>query len=180
VADVVTSANKRELPSLARPEPSWDWDDIRTWCLRSARRYVTGAAAEDVAHDALLRAWTARAECRRPDDPWPWLKRIVHNEAMRHLNLAASEALPIDGEPSAPDGRLETLLDREALTTLIGGLPESDRVLLRMHYELDLSVASLAAALGAPEGAVKVRLHRARRRLRASLEETRAAARDSG
>jgi RNA polymerase sigma factor (sigma-70 family) len=108
------------------------------------------------------------------------LKRIVHNEAMRHLNLATSDALPMDGEPSAPDGRLETVLDREALTTLIGGLPESDRVLLRMHYELDLSVASLAAALDAPEGAVKVRLHRARQRLRARLEKTRAAASDSG
>ena len=133
-----------------------------------------------MAHDALLRAWAARADCRQPDDPWPWLKRIVHNEAMRHLNVARSEALPADGEPGAPDGRLDTILDREALTTLIGKLPESDRVLLRMHYELDLSVASLAAALDAPEGAVKVRLHRARQRLRARLEETRADARDSG
>jgi RNA polymerase sigma-70 factor (ECF subfamily) len=153
---------------------------MRTWCLRSARRYVAGAAAEDVAHEALLRAWSARADCRRPDDPWPWLKRIVHNEAMRHLSLLVSEALPPGCEPSAPDERLETVLDRAALTTLMGALPESDRALLRMHYELDLSVAALAAALDAPEGAVKVRLHRARRRLRATLEESRAASRDSG
>jgi DNA-directed RNA polymerase specialized sigma24 family protein len=106
-----------------------------------------------VAHEALLRAWAARAHCRRPDDPWPWLKRIVHNEAMRHISHLTSEAVPLGGEPSAPDARLETVLDRAALITLIGQLPESDRVLLRMHYELDLSVASLAAALDAPEGA---------------------------
>lgn len=133
-----------------------------------------------MAHEALLRAWAARAHCRRPDDPWPWLKRIVHNEAMRHISHLTSEAVPLGGEPSAPDARLETVLDRAALITLIGQLPESDRVLLRMHYELDLSVAALAAALDAPEGAVKVRLHRARRRLRATLEESRAASRDSG
>jgi RNA polymerase sigma factor (sigma-70 family) len=99
---------------------------------------------------------------------------------MRHLSLLTSDALPLGGEPSAPDQRLETVLDRASLNALVGALPESDRVLLRMHYELDLSVASLAAALDAPEGAVKVRLHRARRRLRASLEESRAVSRHSG
>jgi RNA polymerase sigma-70 factor, ECF subfamily len=137
-------------------------------------------AAEDVAHEALLRAWSARADCRRPEDPWPWLKRIVHNEAMRHLAVLGATALPSDAEPCAPDERLERVLDRAALATTIGALSRSDRALLRMHYELDLSVASLAEALDVPAGAVKVRLHRARARLRASLERAQVASSEGG
>jgi RNA polymerase sigma factor (sigma-70 family) len=137
-------------------------------------------AVEDVAHEALLRAWAARADCTRPEDPWPWLKRIVHNEAMRHLSVVSSDALPFQGERAAPDPRLENVLDSAALAATIGTLSQSDRALLRMHYELDLSVASLAEALNVPKGAVKVRLHRARGRLRANLEQSRAATSDSG
>lgn len=141
---------------------------------------MTGVAAEDVAHEALLRAWAARGDCKRPEDPWPWLKRIVHNEAMRHLSMLPADALPTDVERSAPDGRLEKVLDRAALATLLGRLPSSDRRLLSMHYELDMSVTSLGAALNVPEGAVKVRLHRARERLRANLEQSAAGSPDSG
>ena len=141
---------------------------------------MTGVAAEDVAHEALLRAWAARADCKRPEDPWPWLKRIVHNEAMRHLSMLPADALPTEVELSAPDGRLEKVLDRAALATMLGRLPSSDRRLLSMHYELDTSVTSLGAALNVPEGAVKVRLHRARERLRANLEQSAAGSPDSG
>lgn len=133
---------------------------------------MTGVAVEDVAHEALLRAWAARASCKRPEDPWPWLKRIVHNEALRHLDVVRSDALPFEDELAVPDRRLDNVLDRAGLAAMIGTLPKSDRALLRMHYELDLSVSSLAEALDVPAGAVKVRLHRARERLRANLEQT--------
>jgi len=133
-----------------------------------------------VAHEALLRAWAARADCKRPDDPWPWLKRIVHNEAMRHLSGLAPDAPPSELEMSAPDDRLEDVLDRASLATMLDRLPRSDRLLLSMHYELDMSVTSLGVALNVPEGAVKVRLHRARARLRANLEQSAAASPDTG
>jgi RNA polymerase sigma factor (sigma-70 family) len=143
---------------------------MRAWSVRSARRYVSGGAAEDVAHEALLRAWRNRFTCRQPDNPWPWLRQIVHNEALRHLaNVAASEAEPADSEVGNDDRRLEQVLDRLSFASTISTLPRTERSLLRMYYELDMSVASLATLLGVPEGAVKVRLHRARSRLRANL-----------
>ncbi|HEV2726999.1 MAG TPA: sigma-70 family RNA polymerase sigma factor, partial [Solirubrobacterales bacterium] len=45
-------------------------------------------------------------------------------------------------------------------------LSERDRKLLEMKYEEDLTQAMIARRLGIPEGTVKVRLHRARNRLR--------------
>jgi len=45
-------------------------------------------------------------------------------------------------------------------------LSDRDRRLLRMKYEEDLTQAAIAHRLGIPEGTVKVRLHRARNKLR--------------
>ena len=145
----------------------WNWDDVRVWCVRAARRYVAPAEAEDVAQEALLRAWRHRHACRQPQHPWPWLARIIHNEAMRYL-ARAPDTVSFPGE--APDDRcVEEVGDRLALESMIGELPEPDRVVLRLHYELDLSVASMAQVLDVSEGAVKVRLHRARTKLRSTL-----------
>ncbi len=88
--------------------------------------------------------------------------------------------MPAEDEQWASDQQLQDVLDRAALATTLGSLSDSDRTLLRMHYELDMSVTSLARALDVPEGAVKVRLHRARGRLRTDLERARAASSDSG
>jgi RNA polymerase sigma-70 factor (ECF subfamily) len=45
-------------------------------------------------------------------------------------------------------------------------LSERDRKLLAMRYVEDLTQAAIARRLGIPEGTVKVRLHRARKKLR--------------
>lgn len=45
-------------------------------------------------------------------------------------------------------------------------LSDRDRLLLQMKYEEDLTQAAIARRLGIPEGTVKVRLHRARNKLR--------------
>ncbi|HET7506781.1 MAG TPA: sigma-70 family RNA polymerase sigma factor, partial [Solirubrobacterales bacterium] len=45
-------------------------------------------------------------------------------------------------------------------------LSDRDRQLLEMRYEEDLTQATIATRLGIPEGTVKVRLHRARAKLR--------------
>jgi RNA polymerase sigma-70 factor, ECF subfamily len=145
----------------------WNWDDVRVWCVRAARRYVEPGAAEDVAHEALIRAWRNRHACRQPQHPWPWLARIIHNEAMRYLERVP-DTVSVTGD-SCDDSCVEDAGDRLSLESMIGGLPEADRVVLRLHYELDLSVASMAQVLDVSEGAVKVRLHRARTRLRSTL-----------
>ena len=55
------------------------------------------------------------------------------------------------------------LADLHAALDLLG---ERDRRLLEMKYEEDLTQGMIARRLGIPEGTVKVRLHRAREKLR--------------
>jgi RNA polymerase sigma-70 factor, ECF subfamily len=52
------------------------------------------------------------------------------------------------------------------LHAALARLSEPDRKLLEMRYEEDLTQAAIARRLGIPEGTVKVRLHRARNKLR--------------
>lgn len=52
------------------------------------------------------------------------------------------------------------------LHAALGRLSERDRRLLEMKYGEDLTQATIARRLGIPEGTVKVRLHRARNKLR--------------
>jgi DNA-directed RNA polymerase specialized sigma24 family protein len=94
------------------------------------------------------------------------LARILHNEAMRYLNRAPD--CEVMAEPACP-GSLDEVLERLTVGAMVRALPEGDRVVLRLHYELDLSVTSMARVLEVSEGAVKVRLHRARARLRTAM-----------
>src|SRR5215210_820830 len=120
-----------------------------------------------------MRAWRKRANCRTPSAPLPWLLQITRNEAMRlasrRSRRQASE-IP-DAEPeAAPVADAETPLDRTltsvATEQALSILGEDERRLLRLRYEQDLTQGQVAAALGVPEGTVKVRLHRVRARLR--------------
>jgi RNA polymerase sigma-70 factor (ECF subfamily) len=131
--------------------------------------------AEEAVQEALMRAWRKRSACRTPTAPLPWLLQITRNEAMRlaarRSRRQASE-VP-DAEPDAVPAEpptVESALDR-ALTTLateqaLSVLGPDERKLIRLRYEEDLTQGQVAAALGVPEGTVKVRLHRVRARLR--------------
>lgn len=63
----------------------------------------------------------------------------------------------------------ERMVERLDVQAAIAGLDEADRRLLHLRYVDDLVQPLVAQRLGIPEGTVKVRLHRARNRLRALL-----------
>ena len=99
----------------------------------------------------------------------------IHILGMLDDRVASPSEIP-EAEPEAvPGAALETPLDR-ALTSVateqaLSALGEDERRLLRLRYEEDLTQGQVAAALGVPEGTVKVRLHRVRARLRSSASD---------
>ena len=163
-----TSAQNRPAAAF------WESESARGRCLREAWRILGNRDdAEEAVQEALVRAWRKREACRTPATPLPWLLQITRNEAMRlaarRSRRQASE-IP-DAEPeAAPDGASETPLERTltsvATEQALSSLGEDERRLLRLRYEDDLTQGQVAAALGVPEGTVKVRLHRVRARLR--------------
>jgi len=129
--------------------------------------------AEDVAQEAMLRAYRhvdgLRGEAR------PWLLAIVRNACMTWLkanrpaelagalDLEAAEAQLDPGE--GPDALLLRKVDRRILNEAIAALPPQFREVLVLRELEDLAYKDIARIVGAPLGTVMSRLWRARRLL---------------
>jgi RNA polymerase sigma-70 factor (ECF subfamily) len=152
------------------------------------RAYLVGlthcrATADDLLQEAFMKLHNARAVYVRGADPLPWMYTIAHrtflDDARRRkrarVNGTADGTVPdiatgIDGrrddessEPSTPHELTAAL--REA----IGRLPEPQRSAFELTKLERTPVADAAAQLGITVGAVKLRAHRALKRLRAEL-----------
>jgi RNA polymerase sigma-70 factor (ECF subfamily) len=144
--------------------------------------------ARDAVQDAFVSAFRSfdgfEGECRVST----WLHRIAVNAALMRLRSRRrkpeepiEDLLPTfleDGHhachPHEWRDDAESLLlrqeEREFVRACIDRLPESYRTVLLLRDIEDLDTAEVARALGLSEGAVKVRLHRARQALRTLLE----------
>lgn len=133
-----------------------------------AYRYASNPSeAEDIAQDALLRAWRRRSTLRDSDRRNQWLATIVRNEAFRqHARPRPDPTATIELQEGAEDERVLATVESADLHAAMRRLSERDRRLLEMRYGEDLTQSAIATRLGIPEGTVKVRLHRARDKLR--------------
>jgi RNA polymerase sigma-70 factor (ECF subfamily) len=119
----------------------------------------------------LLRAWRRRDSLRNTERRGEWLTTIVRNEAFRHRSRIRPEPIPtIEMREGEDDERVLATVERADLHAALSRLEESDRRLLMLRYAEDLTQAAIARLLEIPEGTVKVRLHRARDKLRRAFE----------
>jgi RNA polymerase sigma-70 factor (ECF subfamily) len=142
--------------------------------------------AEDAAQDTVIKVYQNLKNFRGDSQFRTWVLSIARNEGLGRLRKAASRREDsLDAETDEQTGDYtpailtswkevpSTALEQKELGALlrqaIEGLPEIYRnvVLLRDIEEMD--VRETAAALGITEGAVKVRLHRARALLQRDL-----------
>lgn len=72
-------------------------------------------------------------------------------------------------EPAYSDESLEAI-ERTSFAARLALLSDDERRILLLRYDADLTQPAIAAVLGIPEGTVKVRLHRARGKLRTLVE----------
>lgn len=152
-------------------EDGWEWDDAHRVCLRFAYRYAKNPSeAEDIAQDALLRAWRRRSTLRDSGSRKQWLATIVRNEAFRqHARLRPDPVDTMENEVGIDDERVLATVERADIHAALECLNERERQLVRLRYEEDLTQAGIAHRLGIPEGTVKVRLHRVRNKLRREI-----------
>jgi RNA polymerase sigma-70 factor, ECF subfamily len=129
--------------------------------------------AEDVAQEAYLRVHRSLRTFRGDSSFRTWLYRIVANTAMTYLRKRGRFG-DVAEEPDtvlrlADAGSSEDEVDLDHVRVALGTLPDSQRVILLMKDAYGFSCREIAGEMGVSEGAVKVRLHRARRRLKDSL-----------
>ena len=144
-----------------------------------ARRLTqTHADAEDVAQEALVRAYRAlftydrdriRAMRLRP-----WLARIVLNVQRNRVRNRRREP-PLEHEPAAPTAERPDVLaaahaGARELGRLLARLPDDVRTAIVLRHVIGLPYAEVADALDRPVGTVKAQVHRGLRSLRTQLE----------
>lgn len=121
----------------------------------------------DAVQETLMLAWQHREDLREGASFKPWLTRILVNTCNTMLRKRARARLVLLDEVIVPTGDADTLPLRDALDRL----PQDLRVATVLHYLEGFSVREIAEMLDTPENTVKMRLMRARRRLRGMLSE---------
>lgn len=141
------------------------------------RRLGDRDAAEDATTEVFVVAWR-RADAVPAGEPLPWLygvaRRVLANHRRGDARRRALDELVVAAPSVAADAVVPDLagavVDRDALRAGLAALSEGDReVVLLVAWE-GLTVAEAAVVLGCRRSAAAVRLHRARKRLRAALD----------
>jgi RNA polymerase sigma-70 factor (ECF subfamily) len=133
-----------------------------------------GHAAEDIVQDASLKAWRKVGQLRPGADMQPWFLGIVANECRSFRRSSWWSVIrQSDPEPpQTPDGN--SFAASADLRRAIARLKHRRRLLLVLHWYLDMPIAEVAVITRSSEDAVKSELSRAVRQLRSLLggEET--------
>jgi RNA polymerase sigma-70 factor, ECF subfamily len=134
--------------------------------------------ARDVVQETYMRAYRGLGRFRGDAQFSTWLYRITANCANTHLGrrirhrhdeLADDEPLVDDRPEADPQQRAENELLRSRLRDALADLPPRLRAVVVLRDVYDLPHEAIASELGISESAAKVRLHRARRKLREAL-----------
>ncbi len=138
--------------------------------------------AMDVTQDAMLRFFSTLNSFDAARRVQPWLFTIVRNQVrdlwrqrQRRPADAVGESDVLVGQLVAPQPSPEADLHRQELRRRIwralATLTADKREIIVLRDYHDLSYSDIAEVLGIPVGTVMSRLHGARRRLRARIEE---------
>jgi RNA polymerase sigma-70 factor (ECF subfamily) len=132
------------------------------------------ADAEDVCHDAFVRAAERLDDCRQPDRFLQWLCAIVRNRAhnilararVRRASPLESHSVPSRDNP-ARDAELSELRGR--LERALAALPAIQREVVLLHDLHGLTHDEIADVIGSSSGMSRQHLFKARKRLRGTL-----------
>lgn len=170
-------------PELVRAAQSGDRDALEDLIARSYRPAYTLALrllgnpddAAEATQEAYVRVVRSIKGFREPAAFPTWLFRIVSNVCMSQMRKRGRQdvpmELPVDADIRAIDVE-EMAVDRVfsgVVEQHIRALPATYRAVVVLRDVYDLSGEDVARILGISAGAVKVRLHRAHRKLRDDL-----------
>lgn len=143
-----------------------------------ARSNCTGAAAEDIVQDVMMRVWHKSDQF----DPTratasAWIYRIARN---RHVDIVRRTARPVpeplkveDPPEPPPEDRLALETETGRLRAALSRLQPKQRVMVEAAYLGERTHAEISADTGLPLGTVKSRIRLAMDRLRHELKDLR-------
>lgn len=137
---------------------------------------ITGneAQAEDLAHDAFIRAAGRFGDLRDPGAFGPYLKKTVVNLANSFFRRRRVERAYVEAQTRAPEVRREAVehdpAEREDMWRRLIILPPRQRAAIVLRFYEDMTEQQTADMLGCPVGTVKSLVSRGLDALRREVE----------
>lgn len=153
--------------------------DVETFCGHEYPRIVgiltlycrDQAVAEELAQEALARAWARWDKVSKLDSPQAWLYRVAINLAndllRRRMAERRARARMDDPQRRPAEPSAEAVAVRDAVSSL----GRRQRTVIVLHHFLDLSLPEVADVMDVPLSTVKSLARRGRLRLRELLDE---------
>jgi RNA polymerase sigma-70 factor (ECF subfamily) len=165
--------------------------------FRVAHRFFgERAAVEDAAQEIFLKAFSELSRFRGEGSFEGWMTRIATNTCLNLVrsagrrpefasaDLSEDENEWMDRQLAAASANEHTVEDRMVASDLAGRLletlPAEDRMVVTMIDGEEASIKDVAESTGWSESKVKVRAHRARKRMREAVEKLMSAGRGLG
>lgn len=158
-------------------------DQFRPRVLRYLTRLVGEADAEDQTQSVMLKVSEGLAGFRGESSVSTWIYRIATNVALDKLRQKRAQPLPEtayefnedDLPPAAHADSVEETAIRGEMSACIGEfvahLPENYKTVMILSDLEGFKNGEIAAMLGVTVDTVKIRLHRAREKLRKDLQD---------
>ncbi len=129
--------------------------------------------AEDLTQETFERFYVKNMTFPSEDDAKYWLLRVAKNLALNHIRRNKREIqmiekikkVPVDNSQKEGIGKLIEEENKKEVRLAINQLPENLRLVIQLKEFSDLDYKSIGKVLGISETNVKVRVHRARKKL---------------
>lgn len=129
------------------------------------------ALADDIAQDALVRAYVASGSFLGLSKFSTWLFRIAYNCYIDHCRKPRREEAPVE---EAANLQADDTSDRsfryQQLYQALEKLPEKEKAAIALFYFEDRSIKEISAILNMPQGTVKYQLSMGRNHLKQYIE----------
>jgi RNA polymerase sigma-70 factor (ECF subfamily) len=136
--------------------------------------------AEEVAQDVFIKAYKYLADFRGASKFTTWLYTIVNNTCISFLRKKKLDIHPLDNENvfeaanNQDSGMRADIVEQKSKLAMvndaIGLLTADDAQVITLFYKAEQSLEETARVLGIEVNTAKVRLHRARARLKEKME----------
>lgn len=129
--------------------------------------------AEDLTQETFERFYVKNMSFPSEDDAKYWLLRVAKNLALNHIRRNKREIqmiekikkVPVDNSQKEGIGKIIEEENKKEVRLAISQLPENLRLVIQLKEFSDLDYKSIGKVLGISETNVKVRVHRARKKL---------------
>lgn len=137
--------------------------------------------AEEVAQDVFVKAYRSLADFKGGSKFSTWIYTIAHNTAITYLRKKKQKILAIDDESAFMQlenqesdfkaNQVEDKSRKDMVNRAIDMLPPDDAQIITLFYKGDQSLDEIASIIGIETNTVKVRLFRARQKLKEKMEK---------